>query len=200
MEIKKRNKKIDWLESIDFDSAVERFRKAVGYLMYKGIIKYQKDINLRESETISRAINGYKSNFTEKLITEFCTFYNINIDWILYGKGNIETVPNYANINDLGLVKDGENIYYNFNADELKKELLEIYRQKNNLSDRFILLRDEQVTNQNLLHLAKEKIKKLELLLQRHKGLAKEGNIDIKLVQMIVSTIEEMEIKNITKN
>lgn len=71
----------------------ERIKEAVAYLIYKGIVKTQKDIadKMGASRTnVSSALSGKEYALTDNFIGRFCaTFKEISYTWLLLGHGDM---------------------------------------------------------------------------------------------------------------
>lgn len=71
----------------------ERLNEAVAYLIYKGVVKTQKDIAEKMSASrtnISSALSGKEYALTDNFIGRFCaTFKEISYTWLLLGHGDM---------------------------------------------------------------------------------------------------------------
>lgn len=71
----------------------ERLNEAVAYLIYKGVVKTQKDIAEKMSASrtnVSSALSGKEYALTDNFIGRFCaTFKEISYTWLLLGHGDM---------------------------------------------------------------------------------------------------------------
>ena len=71
----------------------ERLNEAVSYLIYKGVVKTQKDIADKmgaSRSNVSSALSGKEAALTDNFIGRFCaTFKEISYTWLLLGHGDM---------------------------------------------------------------------------------------------------------------
>ena len=94
----------------------ERMHEVVAYLKGKRIIRFQKDIAETlgmNKVTVSQALKGNESYFTESFVRKFCEAFGINGKWLLTGDGEmlISKREQIANEKDTILI-DGHELSF----------------------------------------------------------------------------------------
>ncbi len=137
----------------------ERFNKAYNYLIYKGLIRKQKDLSEKMNifpQNISRAIKGEEKYLTDNFLVKFNRCYDdiFSLDWLKFGTGEMLAAPDNQS-NKQQNVNVGDNNINNVNTTD--KQLLNILEKE---KDAFAEL-------QKQLSKSQEQIDRLLTLLER---------------------------------